>query len=309
MSKLNTIQFVEPARLGKVAVLYGGQSAEREVSLNSGRAVFNALQQEGVDAELIDCGADVLQQLGNRFDRVFIALHGRGGEDGTLQGVLDWAGIPYTGSGVMASALAMDKHRSKLIWNALGLPTPPSQLVSKSTADDVLQISLPCILKPVHEGSSIGMTKVDDVANFQAAVTEAARYDNELLAEEWITGKEFTVAVLDGQALPAIKLETDNTFYDYEAKYLSNDTRYLCPCGLSENKLEELNELAVEAFAALGCSGWGRVDVMQNEAEDFYLLEVNTAPGMTDHSLVPMAAREAGMSLGKLVVAILATTL
>ncbi|WP_207905816.1 D-alanine--D-alanine ligase [Aestuariirhabdus litorea] len=299
---------IDPALLGRVAVLYGGQSAEREVSLKSGRAVYNALLEEGVDVELIDCGPDVLEQLGDRFDRVFIALHGRGGEDGTLQGVLDWANIPYTGSGVMASALAMDKYRSKLIWGALGLPTPPSQLIQGSDRA-TLEIGLPCILKPVHEGSSIGMTKVEDASDFDRAVAEAARYDNELLAEEWITGNEYTVAVLDGRALPPIKLETDNSFYDYEAKYISNETRYLCPCGLSGEKLDALGELAVQAFTSLGCSGWGRVDVMQDREGNFYLLEVNTAPGMTDHSLVPMAAKAEGMSFGKLVMAILATTL
>ncbi|MCL6415909.1 D-alanine--D-alanine ligase [Aestuariirhabdus sp. Z084] len=295
--------------LGKVAVLYGGQSAEREVSLNSGKAVFTALQGEGVDAELIDCGADVLEQLGGRFDRAFIALHGRGGEDGTLQGVLDWAKIPYTGSDVMASALAMDKYRSKLIWSALGLPTPASQLVNRTCDEGALKIHLPCILKPVHEGSSIGMTKVDQLVDFTRAVNEAARYDRDLLAEEWVSGNEYTVAILDGVALPPIKLETDHTFYDYDAKYVTDDTRYLCPCGLSDEKIAELNELSLSAFFALGCEGWGRVDVMQDKKGDFYLLEINTAPGMTDHSLVPMAAKAAGLSFGKLVVAILATTL
>ncbi len=302
-------QTIDVSHLGRVAVLYGGKSAEREVSLNSGEAVYRALLSEGVDAELIDCGDDVLQQMGGRFDRAFIALHGRGGEDGTLQGVLDWVGIPYTGSGVMASALAMDKYRSKLIWSALGYPTPQSQLICSPFKDASLEIPLPCILKPVHEGSSIGMTKVDAEKDFKAAMNEAAKYDRELLAEVWVTGNEYTVAVLDGVALPPIKLETDNTFYDYDAKYVSNETRYLCPCGLSEAKEVELKKLAVESFLALDCDGWGRVDFMQDHQGEFFLLEVNTAPGMTDHSLVPMAARAAGMDFGKLVVAILATTL
>lgn len=296
--------------LGRVAVLYGGSSAERAVSLNSGKAVLEALQGAGVDAYGIDAGPDLANQLiTERPDRVFIALHGRGGEDGSLQGLLESLQLPYTGSGVMASALGMDKLRTKLIWQSLGLTTP-AYAVLRDQADCaaiIAELGAPLIVKPIHEGSSIGMAKIHDVDGLEQAWRAAQQYDDVALVEKWITGAEFTVAILDGRALPAILLRTPHTFYDYEAKYLTNDTQYICPCGLTPERDAELGELCLQAFNAVGCRGWGRVDVMQDEAGEFYLLEVNTVPGMTDHSLVPMAAAAAGMSFTQLVLAILAS--
>ncbi|WP_163832593.1 D-alanine--D-alanine ligase [Spartinivicinus ruber] len=299
-------------QFGHVAVLYGGLSAERDVSLKSGREIYQALIDVGVDASLVDVGKNVVQQLQDikPIDIAFIALHGRGGEDGTLQALLEFLEIPYTGSGVLASALAMDKYRSKLLWQGLGLPTPMFQLFQKSLQTSELspKVTFPCVLKPAKEGSSIGITKVNTAEDFSAALATAQQFDDDVLAEPWITGAEFTVAILNGQALPPIELKTDRTFYDYEAKYIANDTQYICPCNLSLGKQHELKKLALEAFYSLGCEGWGRVDVMQDQAGDFWLLEVNTIPGMTDHSLVPMAAKEAGYSFSKLVLEILATT-
>lgn len=295
---------------GRVAVLYGGRSAERAVSLKSGKAVLDALQGAGVDAYGIDAGHDLANQLiADRPDRVFIALHGRGGEDGSLQGLLESLQLPYTGSGVMASALGMDKLRTKLIWQSLGLSTPAYAVLRDQAecAEIVANLGTPLIVKPIHEGSSIGMAKVQDVQGLEQAWQAAQQYDDVALVEKWITGAEFTVAILDGRALPAIRLRTPHTFYDYEAKYLTNDTQYICPCGLSPKREAELGELCLQAFNAVGCRGWGRVDVMQDEAGQFYLLEVNTVPGMTDHSLVPMAAAAAGMTFGELVLAILAS--
>lgn len=295
---------------GRVAVLYGGRSAERAVSLKSGKAVLDALQGAGVDAYGIDAGHDLANQLiADRPDRVFIALHGRGGEDGSLQGLLESLQLPYTGSGVMASALGMDKLRTKLIWQSLGLSTPAYAVLRDQAecAEIVANLATPLIVKPIHEGSSIGMAKVQDVQGLEQAWQAAQQYDDVALVEKWITGAEFTVAILDGRALPAIRLRTPHTFYDYEAKYLTNDTQYICPCGLSPEREAELGELCLQAFNAVGCRGWGRVDVMQDEAGQFYLLEVNTVPGMTDHSLVPMAAAAAGMTFGELVLAILAS--
>ena len=295
---------------GRVAVLYGGRSAERAVSLKSGKAVLDALQGAAVDAYGIDAGHDLANQLiADRPDRVFIALHGRGGEDGSLQGLLESLQLPYTGSGVMASALGMDKLRTKLIWQSLGLSTPAYAVLRDQAecAEIVANLGTPLIVKPIHEGSSIGMAKVQDVQGLEQAWQAAQQYDDVALVEKWITGAEFTVAILDGRALPAIRLRTPHTFYDYEAKYLTNDTQYICPCGLSPKREAELGELCLQAFNAVGCRGWGRVDVMQDEAGQFYLLEVNTVPGMTDHSLVPMAAAAAGMTFGELVLAILAS--
>ncbi len=295
---------------GRVAVLYGGRSAERAVSLKSGKAVLDALQGAGVDAYGIDAGHDLANQLiADRPDRVFIALHGRGGEDGSLQGLLESLQLPYTGSGVMASALGMDKLRTKLIWQSLGLSTPAYAVLRDQAecAEIVANLGTPLIVKPIHEGSSIGMAKVQDVQGLEQAWQAAQQYDDVALVEKWITGAEFTVAILDGRALPAIRLRTPHTFYDYEAKYLTNDTQYICPCGLSPEREAELGELCLQAFNAVGCRGWGRVDVMQDEAGQFYLLEVNTVPGMTDHSLVPMAAAAAGLTFGELVLAILAS--
>ncbi len=301
---------IDVQAFGRVAVLYGGLSAEREVSLNSGAAVLAALQAAGVDAYGIDVGEDLAARLlSDRPDRVFIALHGRGGEDGSLQGMLEYLRLPYTGSGVMASALAMDKLRTKQVWQSLGLPTPAYAVLraEDECAGVVERLGTPLISKPIHEGSSIGMARVDSLAGLQQAWQEARQYDDVVLVEQWITGAEFTVAILNGQVLPAIRLSTPHTFYDYEAKYLASDTIYQCPCGLSPEREAELAELCLQAFNAVGCHGWGRVDVMQDADGNFYLLEVNTSPGMTDHSLVPMAAKAAGMSFTDLVLAILAS--
>ena len=296
--------------LGRVAVLFGGRSAERAVSLKSGKAVLDALLAAGVDANGFDAGNDLAQQLiSNGPDRVFIALHGRGGEDGSLQGLLECLQLPYTGSGVMASALGMDKLRTKLVWQSMGLPTPAyAVLRSEQDCSGIVEsLGTPLIVKPIHEGSSIGMAKVDSLADLQQAWLSARQYDDVALVEQWITGAEFTVAILDGKALPAIRLRTPHSFYDYEAKYLTNDTQYICPCGLSPETEARLGEMCLQAFNAVGCKGWGRVDVMQDQSGNFYLLEVNTVPGMTDHSLVPMAASAAGMTFTDLVLAILSS--
>lgn len=298
--------------LGRVAVFMGGDSAEREVSLNSGTAVVSALQSAGVDAFGIDVRGCLLKTVENpQFDRVFIALHGRGGEDGTLQAILAQAGIPYTGSEVLASALAMDKLRSKYVFEGCGLPTPRFRAMSAvDEADDVLaDLNPPLSVKPSREGSSIGIRKVSTREELVDAYESASQHDSLVLVEEWIEGPEFTVSVLQGRALPAIGLSTNHEFYDYDAKYLADDTQYRIPCGLSPELELELQQLAVNAFQMIGCRSWGRVDVMQDREGRFWLLEVNTSPGMTDHSLVPMAARAAGISFEELVVRILKDTL
>ncbi|MDP2244561.1 D-alanine--D-alanine ligase [Pseudomonas sp.] len=297
---------------GRVAVLFGGKSAEREVSLNSGNAVLKALQGAGVDAFGIDVGDDFLGHLLNeKIDRAFIVLHGRGGEDGSMQGLLECAGIPYTGSGILASALAMDKLRTKQVWQSLGLPTPRHAVLA--SADDcraaAAELGFPLIVKPAHEGSSIGMAKVDDVDGLIAAWQNASQFDSQVLVEQWIHGPEYTIALLRGQVLPPIALGTPHSFYDYDAKYLANDTQYRIPCGLDVAKEEELKLLSAQACEAVGTQGWARVDVMQDAGGQFWLLEVNTVPGMTDHSLVPMAARAAGLDFQQLVLAILADSL
>ena len=300
---------LDPKAFGRVAVLFGGKSAERAVSLKSGAAVLEALQSAGVDAFGIDVGDDFLQRLAaEKIDRAFIVLHGRGGEDGSMQGLLECAGIPYTGSGILASALAMDKLRTKRVWLSLGLPTP-SHAVLASEADcraAAAELGFPLIVKPAHEGSSIGMAKVADVDALIAAWKDASQYDSQVLVEQWIAGPEFTVAMLRGQVLPPIGLGTPHTFYDYDAKYLANDTQYRIPCGLSADKEAELKALTARACEAVGTQGWARADVMQDANGQFWLLEVNTVPGMTDHSLVPMAARAAGLDFQQLVLAILA---
>ncbi|MFR0692697.1 D-alanine--D-alanine ligase [Enterobacterales bacterium AE_CKDN230030158-1A_HGKHYDSX7] len=300
---------LEPRAFGRVAVLYGGRSAEREVSLKSGAMVLQALQGAGVDAFGIDVGDDLLERLTReKIDRAFIILHGRGGEDGTMQGLLEIAGIPYTGSGVLASALAMDKLRTKRVWLSLGLPTPDHAVLASE--DDcraaAAKLGFPLIVKPASEGSSIGMAKVNSEQELIAAWAAAAKYDPQVLVEQWISGPEYTVAILRGQVLPPIRLGTPHTFYDYDAKYLANDTQYQIPCGLDADKERELKDLTARACDALGIQGWGRTDVMQDAEGRFWLLEVNTAPGMTDHSLVPMAARAAGLDFQQLVLAILA---
>ncbi|MDD3650380.1 D-alanine--D-alanine ligase [Immundisolibacter sp.] len=298
---------------GRVAVLYGGRSAERAVSLNSGAAALKALTASGVDAVGIDAAApDLLAQLtAGGFDRAFIALHGRGGEDGTLQGALDWLGLPYTGSGVLGSALAMDKLRAKQIWQARGLPTAPYVLAAPDSDWNaiVAELGLPVMVKPAREGSSIGMSKVERAADLPAAVATAAAHDPQVLIERFIGGGEYTVGIVGARVLPAIKLETPRAFYDYEAKYLRDDTRYLCPCGLPAAAERALQQLALAAFQALDCAGWGRIDLLLDANGQPYLMEANTVPGLTDHSLVPMAARAVGLSFEQLMLAILDTSL
>lgn len=296
------------SEFGKVGVLLGGRSAEREVSLVSGNAVLKALLSRGVDAHPFDPAERSLEALREeQFERVMISLHGRYGEDGTMQGALELMGIPYTGSGVMASALAMDKWRTKLVWQAAGIPTPQYVLLTADSNWDevVAKLGLPIFVKPAREGSSIGMSRVDSVAELPAAYARAAQYDALVLAEQFISGGEYTVAILEGQALPMIKLESANTFYDYEAKYVRNDTRYLCPCGLPPEQEAQIQALALQAFNVVGCRGWARADVMLDAAGKPYFLEINTSPGMTDHSLVPMAARQAGIAFDELVLRVL----
>jgi D-alanine-D-alanine ligase len=295
-------------KFGKVAVLFGGRSAEREVSLKSGSAVLAALQRSGVDAHAFDPAQRDLSELKKeKFDRVFIALHGRFGEDGTVQGALELMGIPYTGSGVMASAIAMDKWRTKLVWQAAGLPIPEYEALTAPTDWNAVadHLDLPLFVKPSSEGSSVGVTKVKTVEDLPVAYAEAAKHDKVVIAESFMSGGEFTVAILNDRALPVIKIEPANEFYDYEAKYLRDDTRYLCPSGLSAEQEGEMQHLAQLAFSLIGCTGWGRVDFLRGDDGKFYLLEINTSPGMTDHSLVPMAARQAGISFEQLVVQIL----
>jgi D-alanine-D-alanine ligase len=286
----------------------GGRSAEREISLKSGTMVLNALRKSGVDAHAFDPRDSGLEELkAQRFERVFIALHGRLGEDGTVQGALEYLGIPYTGSGVMASALAMDKWRTKLLWQAAGLPTPAWELVTARTdpAGLAARLKLPLMMKPAREGSSIGMSKVISVEKIAPARELAARYDDVVIAERFVEGVELTAGILGDEPLPLIRLETPREFYDYEAKYFADDTRYILPCGLSADQERSLQALSLEAFRVLGCSGWGRVDLMLDRAGKPSLLEVNTIPGMTDHSLVPMAARAKGISFEDLCLRIL----
>ena len=296
---------------GKVAVLFGGTSAEREVSLNSGSRVLAALLRRGVDAHAFDPAERCLDEL-KGFDRVFIALHGRYGEDGTIQGALELMHIPYTGSGVMASAVGMDKWRTKLLWSAVGLAIPKFVLLTENSDFAAIekQLGLPLFVKPACEGSSIGISMVRQSGRLCQAYLEAARHDSLVIAEEGVMGGEYTVAILgegdDMQALPIIKIEPATEFYDYEAKYMRDDTAYRCPCGLPEARELELRAQALEAFRVLGCRGWGRVDFLMDEEGNAYFLEANTSPGMTDHSLVPMSAREAGITYDELVVRILA---
>jgi D-alanine-D-alanine ligase len=297
-----------PHAFGKVAVLMGGRSAEREISLKSGAMVLAALTKSGVDAHAFDPRDTRLEELKTQgFDRAFIILHGRFGEDGTIQGALEYLGVPYTGSGVMASALAMDKWRTKLLWQAAGLPTPPYELMAARTDFTELarRIGLPLMVKPAREGSSIGMSKVTSVEKLAPAYELARRYDDVVIAEHFIEGTELTAGILDEEALPLIRLETPRLFYDYEAKYFANDTRYLCPCGLADAVERGVQAQALSAFRVLGCSGWGRVDLMLDGQGGCWLLEANTIPGMTDHSLVPMAARARGISFEDLVLRIL----
>ena len=299
-------------RFGRVGVLLGGQSAEREVSLKSGGAVLAALQRQGVEAHAFDPARRSLGDLAMaEFDRVFITLHGRFGEDGCMQGALELLGIPYTGSGVMASAIGMDKWHTKLLWQAAGLPTPEWALLDENSDFAAIekQLGLPIFVKPAREGSSIGMSKVKAPGALRAAWEKAAEYDSLVLAEKFVDGGEYTCAVLGSEALPMIRLIPKNEYYDYEAKYLRDDTEYRCPCGLAPEQEKAIQTLCLKAFQVVDCRGWGRVDVMLDSRGTPYLLEINTSPGMTDHSLVPMAARAAGLDFDALCLRILEMTL
>lgn len=299
-------------KFGKVAVLIGGISAERDVSLKSGAAVLKGLLEKGIDAHAVDANPEnisKLKELG--FDRAFIALHGRWGEDGVVQGALHSIGLPYTGSGVLGSALAMDKIRSKQVWQSLGLPTARYRvLCSESDLDGLVsELGLPLFLKPAREGSSVGIGKVSNETDLLTIYRQAAAVGDDVLAEQFIGGAELTVGILNGQALPSVRMSTENDFYDYEAKYQSDDTQYFCPAGLSKDQERKVGELALRAFKALDCNVWGRVDVMLDTNGQPLLLEVNTVPGMTSHSLVPMAAKAKGISFSDLVESILESTL
>jgi D-alanine-D-alanine ligase len=298
--------------LGKVALLLGGRSAEREISLKSGAAVLAALERKGVDVHALDpAQPDILERLRTEgYARVFIMLHGRGGEDGQTQGALEAIGLPYTGSGVLGSALGMDKYRCKLLWRGCGLPTPDFALLRKEAdLERARDLGFPLMIKPANEGSSIGMSRADNPEDLAAAWCAATKYDSLVLAERWIDGPEYTCAVLDEKALPLIRLETPHTFYDYEAKYSVDTTRYICPCGLDAAVESQLQALCLEAFQAIDARGWGRVDFMLDGEGHPHLLEVNTVPGMTDHSLVPMAAKVQGLDFDALVWRILETSL
>lgn len=301
----------QPVDFGRVAVLMGGNAAEREISLNSGDAVYQALLRRGVDAVAVDVQTTALDALKDmRIDRVFNIIHGRGGEDGVLQALLDTLAIPYTGSGVLASALSMDKLRTKLCWQGAGLLTPKWTLL-KGEGDierSEAELGFPVIVKPALEGSSLGMSRAENQGELYTAWQAAAEYQCDVYAEAWVAGKEYTVGILNGEALPVIRLETPNSFYDFDAKYRANTTQYHCPAGLAADVESELAELALEASAVLGVNGWGRVDLFIDEQQQVQLIEVNTVPGMTDHSLVPMAAKQAGMDFDELVWRILATS-
>ncbi|KKL02515.1 D-alanine--D-alanine ligase [Rheinheimera mesophila] len=301
------------SKFGKVAVMFGGTSAEREVSLRSGAAVLAALQKQGVDAHAFDPKDQPLSALTSAgFDRVFIVLHGRGGEDGTMQGALQLMGLPYTGSRVLGSALAMDKIRCKWLFQAQGLPTAKflvAEAGKQLNYQDILQqLAGKVMVKPANEGSSIGMSAASTAEELEQALAVAFKYDSDVLVEQWIQGREFTVSILNGKALPVVEMRTPRSFYDYEAKYQSNSTEYLCPAPLTADQTAFLQNAATAAFTAVGASGWGRVDAMLDEQGNFYLLEVNTVPGMTEKSLVPMAAKAAGLSFEQLVLQILEQT-
>ena len=296
--------------LGRVAVIMGGNASERQVSLNSGHAVLTALQSAGVDAFALDLTGDgqnpLTQLVETDFDRAFLIVHGPGGEDGQLQGALELINKPYTGSGVAASAVGMDKMRTKQLWLGAGLPTPAyASLCPSSDFDQIVEdLGLPLMVKPANEGSSIGMSRVSSAEELRDAYALAAQFDSRVIAEQWVNGPEFTVAILNGRALPIIRLVTPHEFYDFDAKYQANDTQYLFDTGLDNEQIEQMQRLVEQAFQVVGCSGWGRVDLMMDQAGQFQLLEVNTTPGMTDHSLVPMAAKQAGISFAELCVEI-----
>jgi len=310
---MTTGRAIDPGSFGKVAVLMGGHSAEREISLLSGMAVLQALQSAGVDAHGLDTAtADLAGELtAGGYARAFIALHGRGGEDGVMQGLLDVLGLPYTGSGVLGSALAMDKLRTKQVWQSAGIPTPAFVLLTSAAEVAAARESLPypVIVKPVHEGSSIGISKVDSSDHLAAAWQQAARYDAQVIAEQWVDGTEYTAGILGAEVLPLIRLETPNTFYDYAAKYEADTTRYLIPCGLAPAQAAVLQQQSLAAFRAVDASGWGRVDFMLDAAGQPWFIEVNTVPGLTDHSLVPMAAKAVGMDFPQLACRILESSM
>lgn len=302
---------VDPTAFGKVAVLMGGLSAEREISLQSGAAVLASLQTQGVDAYAVDVGRDIVSVLlAGKFDCAFIALHGRRGEDGVMQGVLETLNIPFTGSGVLGSALSMDKVRSKQLWLSADLPTPKYALLQEDTDWNVVvaDLGLPLAVKPVHEGSSLGTVRVENAADLEPAWRESVVFDAAVMAEPWVQGEEYTVAILGDEALPVIRLETPREFYDYLAKYKASDTQYHCPAGLAVEKEQQLQALALQAFKALGATGWGRIDLMLDAEGWPWLLENNTVPGLTGHSLVPMAAKAAGIDFDELILRILSAT-
>ena len=298
-----------PGNFGKVAVLMGGGSAEREISLMSGNGVLNALKAKGVDAHAFDPSErDLFELKREGFARCFIALHGRGGEDGTVQGALEMLRVPYTGSGVLGSALAMDKVRAKLVWQAVGLPTPAYELLDGAgdMGSVARRLGLPLIVKPAMEGSSIGITKVRAAGELEEAYALAVNYDSAVIAEKLIEGPEYTASIVGDEALPLIRIDAPQGNYDYQNKYFTDDTKYICPCGLPAKQEESIQALALDSFERLGCAGWGRVDLMLDAKGDPWLLEANTSPGMTSHSLVPMAARALGISYEDLCVRILA---
>jgi D-alanine-D-alanine ligase len=311
----NNLEKYNPEKFGKVAVLLGGKSGEREVSIKSGSAVLAALLRQGVDAHAFDPASQELSAL-KQYDRAFINLHGRFGEDGTIQGALELMGIPYTGSGVMASSVGMDKWRTKLLWKACNVVTPDFEMMDEKSdfAAITKKLGLPLFVKPANEGSSIGITKVKTLDALEGAWILARRADPLVIAEQFIGGGEYTVGILGNeetgcQVLPIVRIVPKNEFYDYDAKYLRDDTQYLCPCGLSAEKEALIQAEALQAFKAIGCSGWGRVDFLMDEQGKHFFLELNTSPGMTDHSLVPMAAKAAGISFDELVIKILTMTL
>ncbi len=302
-----------PEAFGKVAVLMGGTSSEREISLMSGEAVLAGLRRRGVAAHPVDTAEDLARTLREaRFERAWVALHGRGGEDGTVQGLLECLGLPYTGSGVLGSALSMDKLRTKRLLAAAGLGTPRYAVIhSEADFPAVIgELGLPLITKPSSEGSSVGLVKVERAEELATAYREAARLDRRVFAESWCTGSEYTAAILQDRVLPLVRIETpQHTFYDYQAKYFSDETRYFCPSGLEEEREQGFGRIAMAAFEAVGAEGWGRVDFLLGDDGEPLVLEVNTIPGMTDHSLVPMAARQAGIDFDELVWRILETSL
>ena len=303
---------VSATDFGKVAVLMGGCSAEREISLKSGEAVLAALLRQDIDAYKVDVGSNINADLiAGEFDRAFVILHGRGGEDGQIQGVLDSLAVPYSGSNMEGSVLSMNKALSKYLWQQQGLPTAKFELVTLETDLEALvaKLGLPLFIKPVNEGSSIGMTKVSVIAELKEAIHLALGYDKEVIAESWIDGDEYTVGIVAGEAFPVIQLVTPNEFYDFDAKYQADTTQYLCPTNLTASEEAECRATAIKAFDGVRMSGWGRVDFMRDKSGQFYLLEANSVPGMTDHSLVPMAAKQLGIDFDQLVWGILATSM